>query len=149
MGLLSFKDFEINKEFDFEHIILSEKDIIDFATNYDPLDYHTNIEVAEKSFFKGLVASGPHPFSVFYKTKWVPLFKDTVMGGLEVTYRFLKPVYVNQKVFAKGIMQDIKINPEKKYATVKWYFELSNDKGEIYQTIYMAVLHSIKNKTDL
>jgi acyl dehydratase len=146
MGLLSFKDFEVNKEFDLGHFSLSEQEIIDFASNYDPLDYHTNIEVAEKSFFKGLVASGPHPFSIFYKTKWVPLFKDTVMGGLEVTYRFFKPVYVNQKVFGKGKMLDIKVNHEKKYATVQWGFELTNEKGEIYQTITMAVLHTILSK---
>ena len=56
MGLLSFKDFEINKEFDFDHIILSEQDIIDFAKNHDPLDYHTDKEVAEKSFFPQLYA---------------------------------------------------------------------------------------------
>ena len=142
MGLLSFKDFEINKEFDFGSISLSEQEIIDFANNYDPLDYHTNLEVANKSFFKGLVASGPHPFSVFYKTKWVPLFKDTVLGGLEVTYKFLKPVYVNQKVFCKAKIVDIKINQEKKYATVKWSFELTNEKEELYQTIDMIVLHN-------
>lgn len=145
MGLLSFNDFEVNKEFDFDHIVLSEQEIIDFANNYDPLDYHTNIEVAEKSFFKGLVASGPHPFSVFYKTKWVPLFKDTVMGGLEVTYKFMKAVYVGQKVFAKGKIVDIRVNTEKKYATVTWNFELKNEKGEMYQTIHMIVLHNIKH----
>ncbi len=136
-----------HKEFDFEYIILSEKEIIDFANNYDPLDYHTNIEIAEKSFFKGLVASGPHPFSVFYKTKWVPLFKDTVMGGLEVTYKFMKAVYVNQKVFCTAKMLDIRVNPEKNHATVKWGFELRNENGELFQTINMTVLHSITEKS--
>lgn len=146
MGLLSFKDFEINKEFDFGSIILTDQDIIDFAKNHDPLDYHTDKEVAEKSFFKGLVASGPHPFGVFYRTKWVPLFKGTVLGGLEVTYKFFKPTYANKKVFCKGKIEDIKINSEKKYATVRWNFEITNEKGELSQTINMTVLHTILEK---
>ena len=135
MGLLSFKDFEINKEFDFEHIILSEQEIIEFAQNHDPLDYHTDLEIAKKSFFKGLVASGPHPFGVFYKTKWVPLFKDTVMGGLEVTYKFFKPVYVDNKVYCRAKIEDIKINEEKNYATVKWNFVLTNEKRKSYKLL--------------
>ncbi len=144
MSTLTFRDFEINKEFDFGYITLSEQEIIDFALNYDPLDFHTNKEVAEKSIFKGLIASGPHAFSVFYKTKCLPMYRDTIMGGLEVTYKFLKPIYADKKIFGKITIADIKINHAKNYATVKWSFILTDEKKELLQTVDMTVLHSIK-----
>lgn len=143
MKILTFKDFEIGKEFDFGYITLSEQEIIDFAINYDPLDFHTNKEIAEKSMFKGLIASGPHAFSVFYKTQCLPMYKDTIIGGLEVTYKFLKPIYADKKIFGKITIADIKTNYEKIYATVKWSFILTNEKDELLQTVDMTVLHNI------
>lgn len=146
MGQLSFKDLELNKEFDFGYVTVSEQEIIDFATFFDPLDFHINKEAAKKSMFGGLVASGPHLFKIFHITKWIPLFKDTVMAGLEVKWKFLKPIYADMKVFAKVTIADIKPNPEKNYAAVTWHFDFTNEKGEFLQTIDMTVLHTMVNK---
>ena len=146
MGKLSYQDFELNKVFDLDHATVSEQEIIDFATTYDPLDFHINKEIAEKSFFRGLIASGPHLFHVFYKTKWVPLFKNTVIAGLEVNWKFLKPIYANMKVHCKVTIIDIKPNQDKKHAAVKWRFEFTNEKGEFFQTIEMSVLHTMISK---
>ena len=141
MGQLSFKDFEVNKVFDFGHVTVSEQEIIDFAKFFDPLDFHIDKEAAKKSIFGQLVASGPQIFKIFHITKWIPLFKNTVLGGLEVKWRFLKPVYADVKVFGKATIEDIKPNPEKGYATVKWHFDFKNEAEELLQTIDMTVLH--------
>jgi len=146
MGKLSYKDFELNKTFDFEFIAVSEQEIIDFATVYDPLDFHINKEAGEKSMFRGLVTSGPHLFHLFYTRKWVPLFKNTVMAGMEVSWKFLKPIYANMKVFCKVTIIELKPNPEKQYAAVTWHFEFSNEQGEFFQTIDMTVLHTMNSK---
>lgn len=138
---LSFKDFEINKTFDLGSITLSDKDIIEYAKNHDPLDFHIHKDVAKKSYFKGLVASAPHAYAVFYKYKWVPTFKSTVIGALEINIRFFKAIYANTKVYATVKITGIKENKEKKHAIVNWSFHLSNSKGEILQTIKKVVLH--------
>jgi len=143
MGKLSYKDFELNKVFDFNFVTVSEQEIIDFAIAYDPLDFHINKEVAEKSIFKGLIASGPHLFHIFYKNHWVPLFKNTVVAGMEVNWKLLKPVYANMKVFCKVTIIDLKPNPEKQHASVKWKFEFTNEKNETLQLIDITILHSM------
>ena len=143
MGTLSFKDFEANKVFDFGYVILSEQEIIDFATVFDPIDFHISKEAAEKSIYGRLIASGPHIFKTFHLNNWIPLFKDTVMGGLEVKWRFLKPIYANTKTFCKVTIEDIKSNPEKGYATVKWHMDFTNEAGEVLQMNDMTVLHSM------
>jgi acyl dehydratase len=143
MGQLSFEDFEVNKEFDFGFVSVTEQEIIDYAILFDPLDFHTDKEAAKKSMFGGLVASGPQLFRIFHTTKWLPLFKDTILAGLELKWRFLKPIYPDVKVFGKAVIVDIKPNSEKNYATIKWHFNFVNEAGVVLQTIDMIVLHKM------
>ena len=143
MSQLSFKDFELNKVFDFGFTTVSEQEIIDFAVRYDPLDFHTNKEFAEKSMFRGLITSGPHMFHIVYITKFLPLFKDSILGGLEVNFKFLKPIYADMKVFCKVTIAELKPNKEKNYVAIKWHYDFTNEKGEFFQTIDITILHSI------
>jgi len=65
MSAIPFRDFLTGKEYHLGKIVLTEQEIIDFAKLVDPLDFHTDKAAAEKSHFKGLVASGAH---LFYKS---------------------------------------------------------------------------------
>jgi acyl dehydratase len=141
MQELSLTDFELNKSFDFGFIAISEEEIIEFATAFDPLGFHTDKEIAEKSMFGALVASGPHTFNIFYKKHWLPLFKDTVLAGLEANWKYLKPIYADMKVFGKITIVDVNPNPEKNRVVVKWHFDFTNEKGELLQTLNMTMLH--------
>ena len=143
MEKLTFKDFELNKVFDFGNFILTDQEIIDFALVYDPLDFHINKELAQKSMFKALIASGPQLFHIIYIAKWLPLFKDTVLGGLEVNWKFLKPVYAGMKIYCKTTIVELKPNPLKNYALVKWHHEFTNENGDFFQTIDITVMHSM------
>jgi acyl dehydratase len=136
--------FELNKIFDFGSVSVSEQEIIDFATFFDPLDFHTKKEVAEKSMFGALVTSGPHIFNVFYKRNWVPLIGSTVLAGLELNnWKFLKPIYANMHVFGKVTIAEMTINKEQNKVAVKWHFDFTNEKGEYFQTLDMSVLHKM------
>jgi len=67
MQELSFIDFEVGKKFDFGCTVLSEEEIISWAKQNDPLDIHTDKAAAERSIFKGLIASGAHIFTIVHK----------------------------------------------------------------------------------
>ena len=141
---ISISEITQRKKIDFGDTILSEQEIIDFALVFDPLDFHTNKEKAKNSFFKGLIASGPHIFNHVHKTKWIPLFKDTVICGLEINnWKFLKPVYPNQKIRSTVTIIKTKPNHEKNSVAVTWYYEFKNEAGEIIQSLEMIVLHKI------
>ena len=137
-------DLVAGKKLDFGVTVFSENDIIDFAKAFDPLDFHTDIEVAKKSFFKGLVASGPHIFNYTYRKHWVPLFGKTVLAGKEIlNWKFLKPIYANQKISCTCEIRDMKINPEKNFVEVTWFYDYRNEKQEQVQTVLLVVLHKI------
>jgi len=137
--------FKTGQSYDFGVTFLTEKEIIDFAKVFDPLDFHINKEAAEKSYFKGIIASGPHIFTLVHRTHWIPLFKETVICGLELTnWKFLKPVYPDMEVFSTATMIDTQPNHQKHVVAVRWKYEFKDQFGEMVQTLEMLILHKLQ-----
>jgi len=135
-------DFVVGKKYDFGEIILTEQEIIDFAKAFDPLDFHTDLEVAKKSIFKGLIASGPHIFNYIYQREWIPRFGKTVICGTEVSnWKFIKPVYAGQKILAEITNISMKPDTQTGGTAISWLFEFKNSKGEMVQLLEMVVIH--------
>jgi acyl dehydratase len=59
-----FEDIKAGQAYEFGTITVSEKDIIDFARQFDPQDFHLDRAKAANSLFGGIVASGWHTTSV-------------------------------------------------------------------------------------
>lgn len=74
---------------------VTEEEIITFASEYDPQYMHVDAKKAEKSIFKGIIASGLHTLNLSFKL-WVELdlFGDNVIAGTGIdNLEFTKPVY--------------------------------------------------------
>ena len=133
------------KKFDLGEIILSEQEIIDFAKGFDPLDFHVDKEAAKKTMFKGIIASGPHVFNAAYQRKWLPLFGKTVICGMGVSnWKFIKPVYPDQKIKAEVMVLAVKPDPKIAGLAVNWQFEFKNEKGEMVQFLQTEIMHKIQ-----
>ena len=59
-----FEDIKADQVYEFGTITVSEKDIIDFARQFDPQDFHLDPAKAASSLFGGIVASGWHTTSI-------------------------------------------------------------------------------------
>lgn len=139
-----FSDLEENKQYDLGTVTLSEQEIIEFASAFDPLDFHIDPEAGKRSMFKSIIASGPHIFTLVHRTQWIPRFGHTVIAGMEVTnWKFLKPVYPGKAIHSKVIVKKINANPQKGHAAITWLYEFRDDKQELVQTLEMTVLHRI------
>lgn len=64
MKELFFDDLKIGQKFQSETLAVPAKDIIEFAEKFDPQKFHLNAKSAERSIFKGLVASGWHTAAI-------------------------------------------------------------------------------------
>jgi acyl dehydratase len=145
MNKLYYKDFEVNKKYDLGVTTLTEQQIIDFAKQFDPLEFHTDKAAAEKSIFKGIVASGSHIFIVFYRDKWIPLFGHTVICGTGLNnWKLLKPIYPDQKISGSTLISSIQANPEKNYALVTWFHEFRDEKKDLVQSLEVTISHKMK-----
>jgi acyl dehydratase len=56
--LIYLEDFKAGDVREFGHHVVTRKEIIEFATLYDPQPFHIDEEAGKASFFGGLVASG-------------------------------------------------------------------------------------------
>jgi len=59
-GALYFEDYTIGRIFESEPIGVTEEEIIQFASRYDPQPFHVDKKAAEQSIYGGVIASGWH-----------------------------------------------------------------------------------------
>lgn len=134
-----------NQIIDFGSVVLSDEEIIKFAAQYDPMPFHIDKEAARKSYFKELIASGPHLFHIFHTREWCPRFKHTVFAGRGMTGWMLeKPVYANTRSHCKVHIKKITPKPARGYTVIQWHFEFTNDNNELLQYLDLIVLHHIE-----
>jgi acyl dehydratase len=65
MANLYFEDAEIGTSCTAGSYLVTKKEIIQFAKQYDPVPRHIDEEAAASSIFGGLTASSAHTFSIF------------------------------------------------------------------------------------
>ncbi len=137
--------FSVGDVYDFGTVVFTEQDIIDYAKKNDPLEFHTDKEIAQAHMFKELVASGQHAFHHFYVNHWIPSFGKTVLCGLSVNnWSFHKPIYPEIPVHCIVRIESLHHHVEKNSVSIKWKFEFLNSKGIHFQQLEMNVLHRIQ-----
>lgn len=53
-----FEDYQVGESFEYGDHMVTEEEIIEFATRYDPQSFHVDPAAARGSIFGGLIASG-------------------------------------------------------------------------------------------
>ena len=64
MSIRYYEDFKVGDRFTSAGLTMTEAAIIDFARQWDPQPFHTDVEFAKKWTFGGLIASGLHTMAV-------------------------------------------------------------------------------------
>ena len=75
MATTHFEDLTPGTVLELGSVTVTEEEIIDFATRFDPQPFHVDPEAAKESSFGGLIASGWHTASM-----WMKLYVDAVVG---------------------------------------------------------------------
>ncbi len=132
-----WEDYEVGQKFPLGSTSFSEKEIVSFASEFDPQDFHVNREAAAKSMFGGIIASGWHVAS-----KMMRLFVDnyldkrTALGspGLD-ELRWLKPVRPGDTL--SGWIECAAKVPSKSrphFGIVHEHWTITNQRGEVVMT---------------
>jgi acyl dehydratase len=89
-----FEDFQAGQVYGSLRRTVTESEIIDFATRYDPQPFHTSVPDAEESMFGGLIASGFMTMALTFRLIWQSNgFQTTGAGSNGIDkLRWLKPV---------------------------------------------------------
>ena len=132
-----FEDFEVGLVIKTGSKKITKKEIISFAKNYDPQDFHIDENKAKKGPFGTLVSSGfmtlGISFTQFFETGVV---KDTGMGAWGIDeLRWTFPVYPNDELKSEVKVIEKKLsskNPSK--GTVRTLNTVSNQDDKVVMT---------------
>jgi acyl dehydratase len=60
-----WEDFQVGEVVDVGPVTVTEEEIVEFATRFDPQPFHIDPEAAKQSMFGGLIASGWHTLALY------------------------------------------------------------------------------------
>jgi acyl dehydratase len=128
-----FEDFSEGQVFELGERRVSEREIVDFARDFDPQPFHVDPEQARHSIYGGLIASGWHTGSIYMSLLVRGLLHDAAsLGSAGIDeMRWLKPVRPGDVLEARMTVTSLK--PSQKHpdrGTVFTLGELFNQGGE-------------------
>jgi acyl dehydratase len=85
MEPLYYDDLKVGMRFVSRELAVTPEDVADFAGKYDPQPFHLDPVAAEKTFFRGLVASGWHTSALTMRLviESLPMAGGVVGGGVD------------------------------------------------------------------
>ena len=137
-----FEDLEVGARFESEVLAVSEQQVVEFAHKFDPQMFHLDRKSAERSIFKGLVASGWHTAAMTMR-----LFVQTMnfaQGaiGLGVDeLRWPHAVRPGDQLRVVTEIVEARLSRSKpKHGVIRLRNVTTNQRGEIVQSMYANAL---------
>jgi len=94
--MIYYEDIEVGGTHSFGRYAVTREEVIEFATKFDPQDFHLDDEAAAKTFFGRISASGWHTCAMTMRmlVDWMKETGNNSMGSPGVDeIRWLYPVY--------------------------------------------------------
>ncbi len=117
-----FDDLTEGRELNCRPVIFTKTEIIEFAKAFDPQSFHTDEAAAERSIFKGLVASSLHTISACTRTVVEAQGKLAVLSGVAIhEVNMYNPVRPGDKLFVKAFwsrLERSKSRPDRGAASI-------------------------------
>jgi acyl dehydratase len=129
-----WEDFEVGRPYDLGSTTVTQDEIVRFAIEFDPQPFHVDPEAAQRSAFKGLIASGWHTCAIFQRLCVESLLTETAnVVGLGVDKMSWKvPVRPGDSLRAQAAVLRTRVsrsNPS--LGIVEMQFELWNQREEL------------------
>ena len=133
-----FEDFEVGKTIDVGARTVTEEEIIDFATKFDPQPFHVDKTAAEQSIYGGIIASGWHTCGMIMRLMVDGFLRDAAsMGSPGVDeIRWIKPVRGGDTLTVTTTALEARPSASKAdRGVVVTLWQAKNQHGEVVATI--------------
>jgi len=133
-----FEDFEEGRTIDVGSRTVTEEEIIEFASKYDPQPFHVDKAAAEKSIYGGIIASGWHTCGMIMRLMVDGFLKDAAsLGSPGVDeIRWIKPVRGGDTLHVTTTALETRPSsskPDRGVIVTMW--QAKNQHGELVATI--------------
>src|SRR5213079_448210 len=133
-----FDDLKVGDRFKSEPLNVTEKQLIEFAHKFDPQMFHLSRKRAERTIFKGLVASGWHTAAITMRLFVQTLnFVEGAIGLGVDELRWPNPVRPDDALRVETEIVDLRLSRSKPgYGIIRLRNVTTNQRGEIVQTMF-------------
>ena len=137
-----FDDLKAGYRFQSEPLEVAGKTIIEFAEKFDPQKFHLNAKSAERSIFKGLIASGWHTAAITMRLFVKTLnFAEGAIGLGVDELRWPNTVRAGDVLHVETEIVHLRPSRSKpNYGIIKVRNVTTNQRGEIVQTMLGALM---------
>jgi acyl dehydratase len=137
-----FDDLKIGDRFRSEPLNVTEKEVIEFAHKFDPQMFHLNHKAAERTLFKGLIASGWHTAALTMRLFVQTLnFAEGAIGLGVDELRWPNAVRPGDVLTVETEILDLRPSRSKPgYGIIRLRNVTTNQHGEIVQTMLASAL---------
>jgi len=109
------EDFQPGQIMEYDCGVITEEEIIEFATKFDPQYFHIDPQTAQQSAYKGLIASGWHTASIMMRAiVELYLTKAASLGSPGVDeLRWLLPVRPGDNLVVRATIESARKSAKK------------------------------------
>jgi acyl dehydratase len=137
-----FEDLPPGARFESESLLVNEKQLIEFAHKFDPQMFHLDRKTAERSIFKGLVASGWHTAAMTMRLFVQTLnFAQGAIGLGVDELRWPNAVRPGDELRVETEIVEARLSRSKpRHGIIRLRNVTTNQRGEIVQSMYANAL---------
>jgi acyl dehydratase len=133
-----FEDFEVGKMISVGSCTVSEEEIVEFATRFDPQPFHVDRAAAAQSMYGGIIASGWHTCAMMMRLMVDGFLRNSSsMGSPGVDeIRWIKPVRGGDTLAVTTTALEIRPSgskPDRGVVVTRW--RATNQHGDVVATI--------------
>lgn len=120
---------------------VTEAEIIDFATQWDPQFFHVDPERAAEGIFGGLIASGIHTLGIYQRLSFDARTAPWhVIAGAGIDgLRFHRPVRPGDVLTGSHTVTAVDLDPSRRRGLLTLAGELTDDSGTTVLTLTLSV----------
>jgi len=137
-----FDDLKVGDRFKSEPLRVTEKKLIEFAHKFDPQMFHLSRKGAERTIFKGLIASGWHTAAMTMRlfVQTLNFAKGAIGLGVD-KLRWPNAVRPGDVLTVETKILDARLSRSRpRYGIIRLRYVTTNQCGEIVQTMLASAL---------
>jgi acyl dehydratase len=130
---VKFADFHEGRVIDCGKRVVTEREIVEFASRYDPQPFHVDPAFAKASQWGDLIGSGWMTCSIAMELVVNAILRDSESIGSPGVdeVRWPRPLRAGDEVGVQVTVLDSRISSSGKYGVVKWRWEMRNQRDEV------------------
>jgi len=130
---MKFEEFHQGQRIDCGRCPVTQAEIVEFASRYDPQWFHTDAERAAAGRWRGLIASGWHTGALSMRLfARVVLADSTSFASPGLDYlKWLAPVRPGDELHLEAVVLEVTRSASGRVGVVRWQWLTRNGRGEV------------------